>query len=176
MKLFYKWNDNRLSGKEGHSFTLEEKDDGVVDYSVEIKDERYDPRRFERVGNFKPSPPNNPTTIEAWKALEESLIEGATRDEMTLVRLQFEYYACATDEEYDAATIKLLEWLDSRPIPQRYVYVSSILAQCYNFDGSNLKAPYERLSERIKAHYHVPKPREVDPEIEELIKEMRKRH
>ena len=86
---------------------------------IVINGNKYDPWMFIRLGNRKPSDPNNPTTLDGWRKLEASLVPSTMRDEVRLTRLQLEYYSAAKGEASDNAKQELVEWLKSLPEPQR---------------------------------------------------------
>ncbi len=96
----------------------------------------FSPWIFIRPGNRKPSTPNNPTTLEGWRALETEFAPSTLRDEITLTRLQLEYYDAPQGEKSDAALQGLLDWLQNRPEPQRLVLTDFLLSRRYYFDGA----------------------------------------
>lgn len=81
----------------------------------------YDPWLFIRIGNRKPSVPNNPRTLSDWRELEVSLAPSTMRDEVRLTRLRLEYFAAKTGEEAEKAKKVYADWLNSLPDPQRNV-------------------------------------------------------
>ena len=87
----------------------------------------FDVWNFVRFGNRKPSDPNNPTTLDGWRKLEAEFSPSTVRDEITLTRLQLEYYNAETDE----ALGPLLAWLDSLDPTQRAAYKNAILAKAW---------------------------------------------
>ena len=87
---------------------------------------RYSPWFFVRYGNRKPSDPNNPTSVDGWRRLEAEFAPSTLRDEITLTRLQLEYYDADEGEASDAALKILVDWLSQRPEPQRVVLSQSI--------------------------------------------------
>ncbi len=87
---------------------------------------RYSPWFFVRYGNRKPSDPNNPTSVDGWRLLETEFAPSTLRDEITLTRLQLEYYDADEGEASDAALKILVDWLSQRPEPQRVVLSQSI--------------------------------------------------
>ncbi|MBQ6829365.1 MAG: hypothetical protein IJO46_15250 [Thermoguttaceae bacterium] len=93
---------------------------------IEIGGRAYDPWFFVRVGNRKPSDPNNPTTLDGWRALEAEFAPSTLRDEITLTRLQIEYYDAPDAEASDAALQALTDWLRERPEPQRVALTYSL--------------------------------------------------
>ncbi|MBQ2790287.1 MAG: hypothetical protein IJE97_11685 [Thermoguttaceae bacterium] len=93
---------------------------------IEIAGKSYDPWLFVRIGNRKPSDPNNPTTVAGWRKLEAELAPSTLRDEITLTRLQLEYYDADEGEASDAALKALVDWTSQRPEPQRVVLSQSI--------------------------------------------------
>jgi len=93
---------------------------------IEIGGKSYDPWLFVRKGFRKPSDPNNPTTVDGWRRLEAEFAPSTLRDEITLTRLQLEYYDADEGEASDAALKALVDWLARRPEPQRAVLSQSL--------------------------------------------------
>ena len=114
---------------------------------------RYDPWMFIRLGNRKPSDPNNPTTLNGWRELEASLVPSTMRDEVRLVRLQLEYYAARAGEDSAQAKKYLLTWLQSLPAPQRVVMTASLMYNSSRFIGTTLQS---RNQELIRAIQNMP--------------------
>ncbi len=81
----------------------------------------YDPWLFIRVGNRKPSVPNNPRTLAGWRELEASLAPSTMRDEVRLTRLRLEYFAATDRDVVKYAKSEYNDWLDKLPAPQRDV-------------------------------------------------------
>jgi len=96
----------------------------------------FSPWAFIRPGARKPSTPNNPTTLAGWRRLEAEFAPSTLRDEITLTRLQLEYYDAPQGEKSDAALQGLLDWLQNRPEPQRLVLTDFLLSRRYYFDGA----------------------------------------
>ncbi|MBQ9126160.1 MAG: hypothetical protein IJY15_00180, partial [Thermoguttaceae bacterium] len=86
---------------------------------VEIAGKKYSSRLVVRCGNRKPSVPNNPATLDDWRKLEAEFSPSTLRDEITLTRLQLEYYNATTEAETETALKTLVAWLDALPGPQR---------------------------------------------------------
>ena len=99
----------------------------------------FSPWTFIRPGNRKPSTPNNPTTVDGWKRLETEFAPSTLRDEITLTRLQLEYYDAPEGEETDAALQTLVDWLSQRPTPQRVVLTDFLLSEPWKFRKSPLE-------------------------------------
>ncbi len=93
---------------------------------VLLLSKRYNTSLFTRLGARKPSVPNNPTTLDGWRALEAEFAPSTLRDEMTLTRLQLEYYDAPKGEASAAALQALTDWLQNRPEPQRVVLTESL--------------------------------------------------
>lgn len=127
--------------------------------AVEIAGKKYSPRLVVRCGARKPSVPNNPTTLDGWRKLEAEFSPSTLRDEISLTRLQLEYYNATAEAETDAALKTLVAWLDALPGPQRSALVASIttrrrLVGGFNvgtgrtpidFDMKEIAPKYERL-------------------------------
>ena len=87
----------------------------------------YNPWIFIRVGNRKPSDPNNPRTLKGWRELESSLTPSTMRDEVRLSRFRLEYYAARNATKANEIKKEYRNWLDSLPevqrvVMERYVY------------------------------------------------------
>jgi len=109
---------------------------------IKIGGNRYDPWMFIRLGNRKPSDPNNPTTLAGWRELEASLTPSTMRDEVRLTRLQLEYYSAKPGEASENAKKELLEWLQSLPEVQRTIYLTFLVSKMDEFARS--RANYEK--------------------------------
>ena len=94
----------------------------------------FSPWAFIRPGSRKPSTPNNPTTLTGWRRLEAEFAPSTLRDEITLTRLQLEYYDAPQGEKSDAALKALVDWLQNRPEPQRLVLTDFLRSRRDYFD------------------------------------------
>jgi hypothetical protein len=112
---------------------------------IRIGRNRFDPWMFVRLGNRKPSDPNNPTTLDGWRKLEASLIPSTMRDEVRLVRLQLEYYAANAGEDAAQAKKELVDWLRSLPAPQQTVMIASLVYNSGRFSGTMLHSRNQEL-------------------------------
>ena len=104
---------------------------GRSDVRLENFAQAFDVWNFARFGNRKPSDPNNPTTLAGWRELEAKFAPSTVRDEITLTRLQLEYYNAENDEEADAALDRLIAWLNMLDPTQRAAYKNAILAKAW---------------------------------------------
>lgn len=104
----------------------------------------FSPWIFIRPGNRKPSTPNNPTTLAGWRRLETEFAPSTLRDEITLTRLQLEYYDAPQGEKSDAALQGLLDWLQNRPEPQRLVLTDFLLSQRWYFNAAIKSKSFKR--------------------------------
>ncbi|MBR4835179.1 MAG: hypothetical protein IKU86_12755 [Thermoguttaceae bacterium] len=135
----------RFTNGDGDGFVKAPSESGSRDVKssgasdVEIGGKSYAPWLFVRVGNRKPSDPNNPTTVDDWRRLEAEFAPSTLRDEITLTRLQLEYYDAPEGEATDAALKRLLDWLRDRPEPQRAVLTESLLSKRAAFFKTPLK-------------------------------------
>ncbi len=102
---------------------------GRSDVRLENFAQAFDVWNFARFGNRKPSDPNNPTTLDGWRALEAEFSPSTVKDEITLTRLQLEYYNAKDWAERDAALDRLVAWLDALDPTQRAAYKNAILAK-----------------------------------------------
>ncbi|MBQ8285258.1 MAG: hypothetical protein IJZ10_03040 [Thermoguttaceae bacterium] len=117
---------------------------------IEIGGRRYDPWLFIRLGNRKPSDPNNPTTLDGWRALEAEFAPSTLRDEITLTRLQLEYYNAPKGPESDAALQTLLDWLSRRPETQRRVLERRPLSREFELEQTPLKEKLRKLAQELR--------------------------
>ena len=122
----------------------------------------YDPWLFVRVGNRKPSDPNNPTTVDGWRELEAAFAPSTLRDEITLTRLQLEYYDAEEGEASDAALKALVDWLSQRPEPQRVVLSQSLLSKRGKFQGTPLEAKNATLCDALTSAFPTETPKSDD--------------
>ncbi len=113
----------------------------------------YDPWLFVRIGNRKPSDPNNPTTVDGWRELEAEFAPSTLRDEITLTRLQLEYYDAEEGEASDAALKALVDWTSQRPEPQRVVLSQSLLSKRGKFKGTPLEAKNATLGAALASAF-----------------------
>ena len=102
---------------------------------VEIAGKKYSPRLVVRCGNRKPSDPNSPATLDGWRKLEAEFSPSTLHDEITLTRLQLEYYNAATEAETETALKTLIAWLDALPGPQRAALVASLTSRRWLVGG-----------------------------------------
>lgn len=90
---------------------------------IKVGDKSFSPWRLIRIGNRKPSDPNNPTTLEGWRELEAQLSPSTMRDEIRLTRLLLEFYAANDEESTEYWKSELMNWLTSLPESQSKIYV-----------------------------------------------------
>ena len=129
---------------------------------IKIGGKAYDPWLFVRVGNRKPSDPNNPTTVDGWRKLEAEFAPSTLRDEITLTRLQLEYYDADEGEASDAALKALVDWLSQRPEPQRVVLSQSLLLKSGKFRGTPLATKNATLCAALTSAFPVETPKPDD--------------
>lgn len=132
--------------------------------AVEIAGKKYSPRLVVRCGARKPSVPNNPTTLDGWRKLEAEFSPSTLRDEITLTRLQLEYYNASAEAETETALKTLVAWLDALPGPQRAALVASITTRRWlvggfkvgtgrtpvDFNMKEIAPKYERLCDALE--------------------------
>jgi hypothetical protein len=94
---------------------------------VRVAGRSFDPRAFVRFSFRKPNRPNAPRNLDGWRKLEAEFSPSTLRDEIVLTRLQLEYYDAPNGEASDAALQTLVDWLQSRPEPQRDVMSATLL-------------------------------------------------
>ncbi|MBR2003106.1 MAG: hypothetical protein IJ991_02865, partial [Thermoguttaceae bacterium] len=117
---------------------------------------------FVRIGNRKPSDPNNPTTVDGWRRLETEFAPSTLRDEITLTRLQLEYYDAEEGEASDAALKALVVWTSQRPEPQRVVLSQSLLSKRGKFQGTPLEAKNATLCDALTSAFPTETPKSDD--------------
>ncbi|MBQ2850907.1 MAG: hypothetical protein IJE77_10535 [Thermoguttaceae bacterium] len=93
---------------------------------VRVAGRSFDPRAFVRFSFRKPNRPNAPRKLTDWRKLEAEFSPSTLRDEIVLTRLQLEYYDAEEGEASDAALKTLVDWLQSRPEPQRDVMSTTL--------------------------------------------------
>ena len=108
----------------------------------------YNPWIFIRVGNRKPSDPNNPRTLKGWRELEASLTPSTMRDEVRLSRFRLEYYAARNATKANEIKKEYRDWLDSLPEVQRVVMERYVYGR-YEF-GKNDADVFRKISELRK--------------------------
>ena len=118
---------------------------GSADSKIKIGWSKWDPWLFIRIGNRKPSDPNNPTTLKGWRELENQLSPSTMRDEVRLTRLQLEYYSASSQKKREEAKKELVDWLRSLPQAQRTSMVSSLKSKEILFRNTKLKKEYFEL-------------------------------
>ena len=101
---------------------------------VRVAGRSFDPRAFVRFSFRKPNRPNAPRDLDGWRKLEAEFSPSTLRDEIVLTRLQLEYYDAPNGEASDAALQTLVDWLQSRPEPQRDVLTDFLLSQRWHFN------------------------------------------
>ena len=119
---------------------------------IKIGWNKYDPWLFIRLGNRKPSDPNNPTTLDGWRKLEASLIPSTMRDEIRLTRLQLEYYSSQKGEASEKAKAELIDWLKSLPEVQRTIMTTFLVSKMNDFYRTSLR---DQNRELIRSLYDM---------------------
>ncbi len=122
----------------------------------------FSPWNFIRSGNRKPSTPNNPITVDGWRRLEAEFAPSTLRDEITLTRLQIEYYDADEGEASDAALKALVDWTSQRPEPQRVVLSQSLLSKRAKFKGTPLEAKNATLCDALTSAFPAETPKSSD--------------
>ena len=147
----------RFTNSNGDAFVKAPSSKGTPDLvssgasDVEIGGKSYDPWLFVRSGFRKPSDPNAPTTVDGWRRLEAEFAPSTLRDEITLTRLQLEYYNAGDGEASDAALQTLVNWLQNRPEPQRLVLSQSIRSKRARLYPTSLKEKSAALCKMLAA-------------------------
>lgn len=120
---------------------------GQSNVALDSLRQTFDVWNFARFGNRKPSDPNNPATLDGWRKLEAEFSPSTVKDEITLTRLQLEYYNAEDWPERDAALDRLLAWLEALDPTQRAVYKNAILAKIGMMNPKN-GGTSKRLAQR----------------------------
>ena len=102
-----------------------------------------------------PTPSVAPTTLDGWRALEAKFAPSTLRDEITLTRLQLEYYDAPTGPESDAALLALVDWLRDRPEPQRAVLTEALRSNRVLFLQTPLKEKNAILCNKLTSDVDV---------------------
>ncbi|MDO5308797.1 MAG: hypothetical protein Q4G03_04825, partial [Planctomycetia bacterium] len=113
--------------------------------NITIGSKEYNPWLFIRVGNRKPSDPNNPTSVEGWRELESKFQPSVLLDDIVFTRMQLEYYSAQNDNDADAKRKVFIDWINAKPLPQRAVYLGTLLM--------NNHVNYSQIEERHKELY-----------------------
>lgn len=129
-----------------HVFYLQSS--GKSDVFLGWKD--YDPWMFIRVGNRKPSDPNNPRTLNGWRSLEEKLVPSVLRDEVHFTRFQLEFYNATSVEKRERVKAEFAAWLKDLPEAQRLVLTTSLASAAGKFSKTNLREKYLELLNFLK--------------------------
>jgi len=165
MALLKEWHKNtpeklfpKISGNRKVPHDMDLRSSGKSD--ITISGNKYDPWLFIRLGNRKPSDPNNPTTFAGWCQLEASLTPSTMRDEVRLTRLQLEYYSAKPGEASENAKNELVEWLKSLPEVQRAIYLTFLVSKMSDFARSrvNYEKPtplWDKNRELIRTLYDI---------------------
>jgi len=142
---------------------------------IVINGKKYDPWLFIRLGNRKPSDPNNPTTLDGWRKLEASLIPSTMRDEVRLTRLQLEYYSAKEGTDTENAKNELAEWLKDLPEPQRS-YMLAVLVDRMNYysiyllvNSEKPTPPIEKYRELMRTLFDLITPQGTNPSSTVLL-------
>ena len=168
-------------------FSPPEEEDGYL----ALKGKEYAPSHFVREALGTSLVPDNPKTIEGWRKLDESFVEGTLRDEISFTRLLLEYLTADEGEKTEQAEKKLLDWLNALPDVQREFFLRKIVEESVSFfyqtpfaDKSRalLRAVYDSLTDNYKLWicefekdiYHAtslipPKGRILRPSFDELL-------
>lgn len=155
MALLQKWYENtpeklfpKVEGNRKVPHDMDLKSSGKS--NIKVAGKRYDPWMFIRLGNRKPSDPNNPTTLAEWRKLESGLVPSTMRDEIRFTRLQLEYYDAEKGAKTDNAKTELVDWLKSLPEVQRNVMISSLVSNQSRF----LKTALEEKNRELLRSLH----------------------
>ncbi len=116
------------------------RDEGPQPTFISLDGASYRADAFTRIGARKPTLVDAPTTVDGWRRLEAEFAPSTLRDEITLTRLQLEYYDAPQGKESDAALEALVDWFKTRPEPQRAAWLFSFRLRALHFFKNPLEA------------------------------------
>ncbi len=125
------------------------RDEGPQPSSISLNGKSYRADAFTRIGARKPTLVDAPPTVDGWRRLEAEFAPSTLRDEITLTRLQLEYYDAPKGEESDAALEALVGWFKTRPEPQRAAWLFSLRRRALYFFKNPLEAKNATLRKEL---------------------------
>ena len=125
------------------------RDEGPQPTFISLDGASYRADAFTRIGARKPTLVDAPTTVDDWRRLEAEFAPSTLRDEITLTRLQLEYYDASEGEESDAALEALVDWFKTRPEPQRAAWLFSFRLRALYFFKNPLEAKRATLYKEL---------------------------
>ena len=103
----------------------------------------------------KPSPPDLPCFIDCEEYYVSHFCDSTLKDELTLMCLKIKYYQAQGEENSERALRELIDWINQRPFPQRYVMSKMV------------------YSDGIYRWSDFPKESELRPKMARMYKELR---
>ncbi len=129
------------------------RDEGPQPTFISLDGGSYRADAFTRIGARKPTLVDAPTTVDGWRRLEAEFAPSTLRDEITLTRLQLEYYDASEGEESDAALEALVDWFKTRPEPQRAAWLFSLKLRALHFFKKPLEAKRATLYKNLTSAF-----------------------
>ncbi|MBR4104042.1 MAG: hypothetical protein IKK39_08285 [Thermoguttaceae bacterium] len=129
------------------------RDEGPQPTFISLDGASYRADAFTRIGARKPTLVDAPTTVDGWRRLEAEFAPSTLRDEITLTRLQLEYYDAPEGEESDAALEALVDWFKTRPEPQRAAWLFSLKLRALHFFKKPLEAKRATLYKKLTSAF-----------------------
>ena len=125
------------------------RDEGPQPTFISLDGASYRADAFTRIGARKPTLVDAPTTVDGWRRLEAEFAPSTLRDEITLTRLQLEYYNAPEGAVSDAALETLVDWFKTRPEPQRAAWLFSFRLRALYFFKNPLEAKRATLYKEL---------------------------
>ncbi len=125
------------------------RDEGPQPTFISLDGASYRADAFTRIGARKPTLVDAPPTVDGWRRLEAEFAPSTLRDEITLTRLQLEYYDALQGEKTDAALKRLVDWFKTRPEPQRAAWLFSLNCRRLHFFKNPLEAKNATLRKEL---------------------------
>ncbi len=129
------------------------RDEGPQPTFISLDGASYRADAFTRIGARKPTLVDAPTTVDGWRRLETEFAPSTLRDEITLTRLQLEYYDAPQGKESDAALEALVGWFKTRPEPQRVAWLFSFRLRALHFFKKPLEAKHATLYKKLTSAF-----------------------
>lgn len=83
-----------------------------------------------RIGNRKPGPPHNPSSLDEWLKIEELFTSGSLRDEIEFVIKQLEYFETCKDLRHkEEVENRFIDWFNNLPFPQKRCFEDFIFGR-----------------------------------------------
>ncbi len=125
------------------------RDEGPQPTFISLDGASYRANAFTRIGARKPTLVDAPTTVDDWRRLEAEFAPSTLRDEITLTRLQLEYYDAPEGAVLENALKRLVYWFRNRPEPQRAAWLFSLKLRALHFFKNPLEAKRATLYKKL---------------------------